>query len=252
MTARALSERRSLQVIGMSASSFRYQTTPDRNQALRGQIVVLAQRHRRYGSGMIYLKLRQSGLQVNHKRVERLHAEARLQVKRRKRKKVPVTDRQPLVRPQAANQVCSMDFVFDRTAEGRVIKDLTVVVDATHEAVAIVPERAIGGHSLTRILDGIALLSRAATGDPHGQRQGVLRPCHADLGTHAWREAISDRAGQAKPECLHRVVQRALPRRMPERALVYLLPFGFEIALEHGFLPPQSTLPSENPESSTT
>jgi transposase InsO family protein len=157
MTARALSERRSLQVIGMSASSFRYQTTPDRNQALRGQIVVLAQRHRRYGSGMIYLKLRQSGLQVNHKRVERLHAEARLQVKRRKRKKVPVTDRQPLVRPQAANQVCSMDFVFDRTAEGRVIKDLTVVVDATHEAVAIVPERAIGGHSLTRILDGIAL-----------------------------------------------------------------------------------------------
>ncbi len=38
-----------------------------------------------------------------------------------------------------------MDFVFDRTAEGRVIKCLTVVDDATHEAVAIVPERAIGG-----------------------------------------------------------------------------------------------------------
>lgn len=157
MTARGLSERRSLQVIGMSASSFRYQTTPDRNQALRAQIVALAQRHRRYGSGMIYLKLRQSGLQVNHKRVERLYAEARLQVKRRKRKKVPVTDRQPLGRPQAANQVWSMDFVFDRTAEGRVIKNLTVVDDATHEAVAIVPERAIGGYLLTRILDGIAL-----------------------------------------------------------------------------------------------
>jgi len=157
MTARGLSERRSLQVIGMSASSFRYQTTPDRNQALREQIVALAQRHRRYGSGMIYLKLRQAGQQVNHKRVERLYAEARLQVKRRKRKKVPVTDRQPLERPQAANQVWSMDFVFDRTAEGRVIKNLTVVDDATHEAVAIVPERAIGGHSLTRILDRIAL-----------------------------------------------------------------------------------------------
>jgi hypothetical protein len=32
-----------------------------------------------------------------------------------------------------------MDFVFDRTAEGRVIKCLTIVDDATHEAVAIVP-----------------------------------------------------------------------------------------------------------------
>lgn len=53
-----------------------------------------------------------------------------------------------------------MDFVFDRTAEGRVIKNLTVVDDATHEAVAIVPERAIGGQSLTRILDRIALHRR--------------------------------------------------------------------------------------------
>ena len=29
-----------------------------------------------------------------------------------------------------------MDFVFDRTAEGRVLKALTIVDDATHEAVA--------------------------------------------------------------------------------------------------------------------
>ncbi|VVE32816.1 IS3 family transposase [Pandoraea anhela] len=50
-----------------------------------------------------------------------------------------------------------MDFVFDRTAEGRVIKNLTVVDDAAHEAVAIVPERAIGGLALTRILDRVAL-----------------------------------------------------------------------------------------------
>ena len=156
MTTRGLSERRSLKVIGMSASAFRYQTAPDRNQALRERIIGLAQRHRRYGSGMIYLKLRQAGLQVNHKRVERLYAEARLQVKRRRRKKVPVTDRQPLGRPQAANQIWSMDFVFDRTAEGRVIKNLTVVDDATHEAVAILPERAIGGQTLTRILDRVA------------------------------------------------------------------------------------------------
>ena len=156
MTTRGLSERRCLKVIGMSASSFRYQTAPDRNQALRERIIALAQRHRRYGSGMIYLKLRQAGVVVNHKRVERLYAESRLQVKRRRRKKVPVTDRQPLGRPQAANQIWSMDFVFDRTAEGRVIKSLTVVDDATHEAVAILPERAIGGQTLTRILDRVA------------------------------------------------------------------------------------------------
>lgn len=156
LTGHGLSERHALRIVGMSASAYRYQPMPDRNQALREQIVTLAQRHRRYGAGMIYLKLRQSGQPINHKRVERLYAEAGLQVRRRRRKKVPVSDRQPLGRPLAANQVWSMDFVFDRTAEGRVIKCLTVVDDATHEAVAVVPERAIGGHALTRILDRVA------------------------------------------------------------------------------------------------
>ena len=49
-----------------------------------------------------------------------------------------------------------MDFVFDRTAEGRSIKSLTVVDDATHEAVAIVAERALGGQQLVRTLEQLA------------------------------------------------------------------------------------------------
>ena len=135
MTARGLSERRALQVMRMSASALRYQPRPDRNQSLRERIVALVHRHRRYGAAMIYLKLRQAGEVVNHKRVERLYAEARLQVRRRKRKKIPIADRQPLGRPRAANQIWSMDFVFDRTAEERVMNILTMVDDATHEAV---------------------------------------------------------------------------------------------------------------------
>lgn len=69
---------------------------------------------------------------------------------------IALADRHPLQRPMLANQVWSMDFVFDRTAEGRSIKNLTVVDDATHEAVAIVPERAMGGNQWTRILDQLA------------------------------------------------------------------------------------------------
>lgn len=157
MKERGLSERRALKVLEMSASSLRYQPAPDRNEALREKIVGLAHRHRRYGAGMIYLKLRQEGLRVNHKRVERLYSAAQLQVRRRRRKKVPVGERQPLIRPGAANEVWSMDFVFDRSSEGRVLKCLTIVDDATHESVAIVPERAIGGLQLIRILDRLAV-----------------------------------------------------------------------------------------------
>ncbi len=48
-----------------------------------------------------------------------------------------------------------MDFVFDRLADGRSVKCLTVVDDATQEAVTITPDRAISGAYVTRILEGV-------------------------------------------------------------------------------------------------
>lgn len=102
------------------------------------------------------------GWPVNYKRVERLYQEARLQVRRRKRKEVAIGELQPLFRPTAANQAWSMDFASDRTVEGRVLKCLTIVDDATHEAVAIDVERAVSGVGVTRVLDRLAL-SRGLT-----------------------------------------------------------------------------------------
>lgn len=157
MVERGLSERRALTVVQMSASGLRYEPRPDRNVELRQVIVGLAHRHKRYGVGMIHLKLRQAGEVVNYKRVERLYREARLQVRSRKRKKVPIGERQALLRPVAANEVWPMDFMFDRTADGRVLKCLTVVDDATHEAVVIEVERAISGHGVVRVLKRLAL-----------------------------------------------------------------------------------------------
>lgn len=79
---------------------------------------------------MIYLKLRQDGLWANHKRLDRLYVLEKLHVRRRQRRKVPTTDRQPLIRLSAANEVWSIDFIFDRIASGRVFKCL-VIVDNT-------------------------------------------------------------------------------------------------------------------------
>lgn len=148
-----MSERQALRIVGMSASALRYRPVPDRNTHLRERIVTLAQRHRRYGAGMIYLKRRQSGEPVNHKRVERLYGLEKLQLRRRRRKKVPMAERQPLVRPDTANHVWSMDFVFDRVASGRALKCLTIVDDATHEAIAVTPEHAMGGQYVVRVLE---------------------------------------------------------------------------------------------------
>lgn len=216
MVDKGLSQRRALRIVQMSPSSLRYQPAPDRNQELRERIVALAQRHRRYGAGMIYLKLRQEELLVNHKRVDRLYAEASLQVKRRKRKKIPVGERQPLFRPGQADQVWSMDFVFDRSADGRVIKCLTVVDDATHEAVAIVAERAIGGELLTRTMErickvrGYPQIIRTDNGKEFCGR-AMLSWCHAhgvqlrliEPGKPNQNAYIESFNGRLRDECLN-------------------------------------------------
>jgi hypothetical protein len=127
---------------------------------------------------MIHLKLRQAGLLVNYKRVERLYQGAKLQVRRRKRKEAPVSERQPLLRPTAANQVWSMDIVFDRTAEGRVLKCFAAVDDATHEDVReISPVSAYKLH-VSR------LTSKKARSETMGVGLSELRLNYWDPSTH--------------------------------------------------------------------
>lgn len=150
---RGLSERRALRLACLSPSVLRYERRDDGNGELRKRIVALAHRHRRHGYRMIHLRLTREGWAVNLKRVRRLYRQENLMVKRRKRKKVAPGDRQPLMRPARANEVWSMDFVFDRLASGRSLKCLTVVDDATQEAVAVMPDTAISGMYVTRILD---------------------------------------------------------------------------------------------------
>lgn len=105
MIYQGLSERHALRVIDTSSRAYRYQPAADRTCMLRQKIISLAQRHRRYGSGIIHLKLHQAGEVVNNKRVDRLYAEVGQQVRKRKRKMISQTERHPLVCPTAVNQV---------------------------------------------------------------------------------------------------------------------------------------------------
>ena len=144
--------------------------------------------------------------------MERLYTEARLQVRRRRRKKIPVADRQPLVRPQAPNEVWSADFVFDRPADGRVVKCLTVVDDATTEAVAIVPARTLGGLPVTRVLDRLAF----ERGLPRVLRTACYEQVVKALGAVGPSNRGTD-TGSGSVEPAHRASSGLIPeeRRVP-------------------------------------
>lgn len=148
MKCHGLSERRALRVIGMSASAYRYQ--PAEDHRIAAAPLTLRRQHDFSEAAPIW-RVGQS------KAVERLYAQAGLQVKRSKRKKTPMAKRHPLDSSSDGQSGVVYGLVFDRTAEGRCIKSLTVVDDATHEAVAIVAERSLSGSQLVRILEELAV-----------------------------------------------------------------------------------------------
>jgi transposase InsO family protein len=115
---RGLSERQALRLVGMSPSTLRYRPSDDGNGRLRERLTELAGQQRRQGYRMLQSRLRIDGWAINVKRTYRVYREEGLMVRKRRRKKLPIPERQPLVRPMQPDEVWSMDFsmVRPRTA----------------------------------------------------------------------------------------------------------------------------------------
>ena len=147
---------------------------------LRSRLRKLAKAHPRYGYRRLHALLLREGFTVNHKRVQRLCRDEglRVRVSRRKRARVG-TSTTPGDRLQAAfpNHVWAADFAFDQTADGRVLKILTVTDEFTKAALAIEVERSITGDHLMRILERLV----AVHGHPRFIRMdnGPEMTCHA-------------------------------------------------------------------------
>lgn len=78
-------------------------------------------------------------------------------VRKRRRKKLSVPERQPLVQPMKPNEIWSMDFVFDELANGRLVKTLTVVDDCSNEVVQIAVDTLIPALYVTHVLDQVKI-----------------------------------------------------------------------------------------------
>jgi putative transposase len=158
MKAHQASERRACRLVGIARSTRRYQARKRAGEAeLRAELVKLASQHPRYGYRRLTAKRREQGLRVNPKRVWRLCRQQRLQVpkKRRKRLMRPFTDHQPVTRP---DQRWAMDFVADSLADGRTFRALAVVDTFTRECLAIEVDTSLRGERVRRVLEGLIAL----------------------------------------------------------------------------------------------
>lgn len=125
---------------------------------------------------------------MNHKRLRRLYAEERLQVRRRGGRKRALGTRAPMALPQAPNHRWSLDFVSDTLTDGRRFRILAVVDDFSRECLCLVADTSLSGRRVGRELDTIIM----ARGRP--------ALCVSDNGTELTSMAILRWSQEAQVE----------------------------------------------------
>jgi len=154
-----VSERRACRITGQHRSTQRHQPRKtDRDDALRAELRSLSRAHPRWGYRKAWACLREAGWEANRKKIQRLWREEGLRVPRRKRKRQRVgasTSPAARLRAKRPNHVWALDFQFDTTTDGRVLKLLHVVDEHTREALAIEVDRRIDADHTVRVLDRI-------------------------------------------------------------------------------------------------
>ena len=116
MSELGLGERRSCRIVGLSRSVAQYRPVARDDDPVIARMRVLVSEHRRYGCPCLHAMLRREGLVVNHKRMERFDRVEGLQVRTKKRRKLPRRDRVEAQLPQRPMQRWSLDFMSDQLA----------------------------------------------------------------------------------------------------------------------------------------
>jgi putative transposase len=152
-----LSERRACRYVGQYRSTQRREPCVAADDgALRGRLREISRERPRWGYRRAHATLRQEGWEVNRKRVQRLWREEGLRVtlRRRKRQRLGVsTVPAKRLAAEQPNHVWAIDFQFDQTADGRILKLLHVVDEFTREALAVECRRRIDADTTVATLD---------------------------------------------------------------------------------------------------
>ncbi len=123
--------------------------------ALRARLKELAAARVRYGDRRLTVLLKREGWNVNAKRVYRLYCEEGLTLRTKQRKKLASRARVPLTTAARPNQRWSMDFIQERTEDGRNFCVLSVIDQFTRECIALEAERSMTGYKVVGALQRV-------------------------------------------------------------------------------------------------
>jgi hypothetical protein len=153
-----LSQRRACSILGQHRSTQRHEPAdPDPDRDLRDRLRSFAKRHPRWGYRRAHAVLRREGHSVNAGRSSAGGEEGlRVPAKRRKRQRLgDSTTPADRLRAERPDHVWALDYQFDVTASGRIIKMLHDVDEFTRESLADLVEHFIDADGTVACLDKI-------------------------------------------------------------------------------------------------
>jgi putative transposase len=152
-----VSERRACRYVGQHRSTQRHDpVVAGDDGGLRAALRQISRARPRWGYRRAHQLLLDEGWVLNRKRTQRLWREEGLRVPQRRRKRQRLgTSTVPAkrLRAEAPDHVWALDYQFDQTADGRILKLLHVVDEFTREALAIECHRRIDADKTVATLE---------------------------------------------------------------------------------------------------
>lgn len=122
--------------MNLPRSMFYYEPKKDDGELIE-KLNELAELLPNRGIDEYYGRLRGQGYPWNRKRVLRVYREMKLQMRRKRKRRLPTRVKEPLNQPAGINQTWSMDFMHDVLENGRKVRVLNVIDDFNREALSV-------------------------------------------------------------------------------------------------------------------
>lgn len=148
-----VSQRQALKALSLPQSTMRYRRKPKQDEEGISELQALVEKHPAIGFWQCHYRLRSQGFKWNHKRTYRVYTSLKLNIRRRRKKRLPARVKQALFQPEAINQVWSVDVMSDSLGDGRKYRLLNIVDDYNREVLHIEADTSLPTVRLIRALE---------------------------------------------------------------------------------------------------
>ena len=139
-----ISIRKACNYLNISYSAYYYKARIGEDDAyIEHELSTLAEQNPRWGFWMMRYRLKNKGFKGNHKKIYRIYTSMGLNLRSKRKKRLPTRVKEPLVRPIYPNVTWSMDFMSDSLESGKKVRTLNIIDDFNREILAVRIEKSL-------------------------------------------------------------------------------------------------------------